>query len=412
MREVKELNLGVKVAEEIISILAFADDIIIFAENEEDLQKILKCIEEWCKKWRLKVNSEKTNVVHFRKKGKSISGFEFVFDNTVLSIIDIYQYLGTVSNEHLDFTVTSSILSAAAGRALGAVISKFKGLKNVGFNTLEEIYHSSVVPIADYGSGVWGYKQFGEGDKIQFRAIRYYLGVHSKAPLLALEGDIGWISCKTRQHINMLRLWNRMINMENNRITKRVFNYDYQLCKNWSHELKDILYSVGLNQEFDSKTTCNIYTTKSIFINLRNTEWKNSLLTKPKLHTYVKFKEDIVKENYVIYCTQRRRRSLFAQFRLGILPLHLETGWFKNKKVEERICQICTSQDVENEEHFVCVCNTYSQLCYTLYLKLDNAEFHLLSNEQKLVYLVKYNWKDLSIFIEKAWEKRTEFLYK
>ena len=137
MREVKELNLGVKVAEEIISILAFADDIIIFAENEEDLQKILKCIEEWCKKWRLKVNSEKTNVVHFRKKGKSISGFEFVFDNTVLSIVDRYKYLGTVLNEHLDFTVTSSILSAAAGRALGAVISKFKGLKNVWFNTLE-----------------------------------------------------------------------------------------------------------------------------------------------------------------------------------------------------------------------------------------------------------------------------------
>ena len=53
---------------------------------------------------------------------------EFVFDNTVLSIVDRYKYMGTVLNEHLDFTLTFSILAGAAGRALGAVISKFKAL--------------------------------------------------------------------------------------------------------------------------------------------------------------------------------------------------------------------------------------------------------------------------------------------
>ncbi len=54
-------------------------------------------------------------------------------DNTVLNIVERYKYLGTILNEHLDFSLTSSVLSGAAGRALGSVISKFKGLKNVGF---------------------------------------------------------------------------------------------------------------------------------------------------------------------------------------------------------------------------------------------------------------------------------------
>ncbi len=76
------------------------------------------------------------------------------------------------------------------------------------------MYHTSVVPIIDYGSGIWGYKHYAEGDKIQFRAIR-----HSKAPLLALEGIMGWISCQIRHHINMIRLWNKFINMEESRIT-------------------------------------------------------------------------------------------------------------------------------------------------------------------------------------------------
>ncbi len=117
LRKVKDLKLGVKIVDEIVSILAFADDIVIFAESEKYMQTNLKCIENWCKKWRLKVNTEK-------RRSKTI--FEFMFDNTVLNIVDRYKYLGTILNEHLDFSVTSSVLSGAAGRALGAVISKFK----------------------------------------------------------------------------------------------------------------------------------------------------------------------------------------------------------------------------------------------------------------------------------------------
>ncbi len=35
-----------------------------------------------------------------------------------------------------------------------------------------------------------------------------------------------------------------------------------------------------------------------------------------------------------------------------------------------------------------------------------------MSNEEKLVYLTNHHWKELSIFIEKAWDKRNEILYK
>ncbi len=50
LREGKDLKLGVKIVDEIVSILAFADNIVIFAESENDLQTILKSIENWCKK--------------------------------------------------------------------------------------------------------------------------------------------------------------------------------------------------------------------------------------------------------------------------------------------------------------------------------------------------------------------------
>ncbi len=56
----------------------------------------------------------------------------------------------------------------------------------------------------------------------------------------------------------MIRLWNKFINMEESRITKCVFNLDYQVCKNWSLELKDFLDSAGLNKIYDNMIFCNI----------------------------------------------------------------------------------------------------------------------------------------------------------
>ncbi len=98
--------------------------------------------------------------------------------------------------EHLDVEIISSILARVASRALGAIISKFKKLKNVGYKTFNKMYHSQVLPITDYGSGVWGYRNSLSSNKIQLREIQYFLGVHPKKPLLTLEGDMGWKSCR------------------------------------------------------------------------------------------------------------------------------------------------------------------------------------------------------------------------
>ncbi len=58
------------------------------------------------------------------------------------------------------------------------------------------------------------------------------------------------------------------------------------------------------------------------------------------------------------------------------------------------------------------VCNKYSQLREIMFSNVHNFEFNVMSNEEKLVYLTNHHWKELSIFIEKVWNKRDEILYK
>ncbi len=83
---------------------------------------------------------------------------------------------------------------------------------------------------------------------------------------------MGWISSKMYHHINMIRLWNKYINKDESRITKHVFNLDYQICKKCSLGLKDIMYSAGLNQIYHNKNIYSIDAAKCISANLRNAD--------------------------------------------------------------------------------------------------------------------------------------------
>ena len=124
-------------------------------------------------------------------------------------------------DEHLNYNECVKTLSTAAGRALGGIISKFRTLKNVGYNTFKKLYDSGVRPILEYSSGVWGYIKSKEIEQIQYRAFRYFLGVNRFCPIAGMQGDMGWVSHNLERYVNMVRFWNRINLMDDNRLTKK-----------------------------------------------------------------------------------------------------------------------------------------------------------------------------------------------
>lgn len=104
---------------------------------------------------------------------------------------------------------------------------------------------------------------------------------------------------------------------------------------------------------------------------------------------------------YVKRLTSRRARSLFAQFRHGILPLRIETIRFRGLDPDERICEICESGLVEDEMHFLCVCPQYVELRRKLFISAAEVivDFNDLDSNTQFVRLVEECWKDVSDFI-------------
>ena len=252
-RQLKSEGPVLQVGSTKINILLYADDMVLLAENEENLQSLLGVMSDWCYKWRLKVNKNKTKIIHRRTARKTPTNVVFKYGNDDLEVVSRYKYLGIVLDEHLKFDTCSRSLAESGRRALGFVISKFRHVKNTGFSTLKKMFDISVKPILGYAGGVWGYIKAKDTEMIQSRAMWYYLGVHRSAPIAGMYGDMGWMKPYMGRYICMIRFWNPLITLENSRLTKQMFNWDYECKTGWSKEIENVFTQLNLEQYFIHK---------------------------------------------------------------------------------------------------------------------------------------------------------------
>lgn len=69
-----------------IYLLLFADDAVLFSETADGLQQSLNNLKDYCQKWKLKVNVEKTKVVIFKKGGRINRDEHLYYDGEILEI--------------------------------------------------------------------------------------------------------------------------------------------------------------------------------------------------------------------------------------------------------------------------------------------------------------------------------------
>ncbi len=133
-----------------------------------------------------------------------------------------------------------------------------------------------------------------------------------------------------------------------------------------------------------------------------------------KLRTYMKVKNVVKVEQYVLSFISRQCRSYLAQLRNGILPLQLEVDRWINKTVEEWLCLICNNDTVEDEERFLFHCNFYYSECQDFYNYMKNniSNFNNLSIEQKLQTVMNKEYVQIfSKYLCKIYQMRQNKLF-
>ena len=88
----------------------------------------------------------------------------------------------------------------------------------------------------------------------------------------------------------------------------------------------------------------------------------------------------------------RTYRKVYSNFRSGSLPLAIETGRYAKPIIplEQRLCNFCNENTVEDETHFILHCDLYSDIRYELYEKATKVccNFILLNDKEKMCILM------------------------
>jgi hypothetical protein len=123
----------------------------------------------------------------------------FKVGDSVLQTIIEYRYLGLILTEHVDYNVRAKHIAKSFNRALCLVISKYKALEGLPFNTYTKLYDSTVWSTLSYDAAIWGDRRMSCITAVQNRALRFVMGVRRYTPNTSVTGDTGWLDAEVKQ---------------------------------------------------------------------------------------------------------------------------------------------------------------------------------------------------------------------
>ena len=99
---------------------------VIVGNSVQDLQNSLNQLYDYCQYWGLVVNTEKTKIVVFRKRGHVLPSELWYYNNQVLEVVDDFNYLGTVLNHTGSFKLNNQYI----GKSLKAMNVLLMNIRN------------------------------------------------------------------------------------------------------------------------------------------------------------------------------------------------------------------------------------------------------------------------------------------
>lgn len=171
--------------DETITVRLFADDCLIYREindsnDQTQLGKGLASIENWCERWKMKLNKEKTVALRVTNKTKHVHNFTYTLNSGVISTVNAVKYLGVTINNDLSWASHITNICSAAERKLWFLRRKLRlaptSVKLSAFLTI-------VRPTLEYASVIWDPHHKGlieKLEKVQRKAARFILSRYSR----------------------------------------------------------------------------------------------------------------------------------------------------------------------------------------------------------------------------------------
>ena len=344
-------------------LILYADDTVVFADNELSLQKALDGLENYCKLWKLNVNCSKTKILVFCGKKPNYK-YPFKLNNQLLEHVSSYKYLGITFNFNGKFNNGVKELKDQGRRAMFSLLQKSRHL-NLDISVQIELFNSLVRPIITYGCEVWGYSCVDIIESLQLEFLKYILHVKKSTPNCFVYGETGQYPLYIHVHSRLIKFWHKLKVDTEGKLSSSMLKTlsecsDFNIFQSdWLSKVKKILDDCGLSFVWlNPKSVSTEWLYKKIMSSLKDMfiqSWRQQCTNCSKSCHYYLYKPNFGLESYLVslpWCY----RVAFTKLRTSNHKLPIEKGRYRNLPREERKCNLCNLEKIGDEFHFLLEC--------------------------------------------------------
>ena len=339
-RELRKNKSGVELCSGVpLDMLMYADDVVLISSSAAGLKKHLHTLSEFCQKWRLVVNTEKTKICVF---GKDTDTQVYSWNNTILEKTQSYKYLGVWFTKNGKFTKAKKHLADQAKKAMFSLQSTIARLHHPPIPIILQLYYESMLkPIMCYGCEIWGFTDNTDLEKVELRFLKAILHLPTSAPNMAVRGKLGQLSIHMWWKERILKYWDRICSEEVPKLLKAAMYRSLEITqaggKCWAQNVANIFNNAGYPEFFSGSSGCDKTMRNVIMCSYRDQFiqlWHATLEREHspsghggnKLRSYTLFKNEIHLEPYLMNIQSIALRVAMTRLRVGCHNLEIEVG--------------------------------------------------------------------------------------
>ena len=368
--------------------LLWADDLLIMSRSATGLQNAINKTSDFYKSLGLEINKSKTKVMVFNKQGRVLANHSFKIENEPIKVVDTYQYLGIKLRPSGTMTYAVGELFDKANRAWFAISNVLYCHKRLPVAKAFQLFDSLIRPIATFSCEAWlpsilpknsfnslplllkTWESF-RSEILNQKLCRLLLSVHKKSSRLAVLGELGRYPMLIPALKNCLNYeWHLSRCDRSSVVSMAVREMKARPdLDTWYSRIKSMKGLLDIKTIRGSKECVGRFLDKRIkscfdrfWLDQINQE-KNDIngIDHNKLRFYKQLKGTFGLEPYIENVPNRSQRAWLTRFRVSaVANLRIECGrWTRPvTPLENRKCQYCSSDLLDDEMHAILICGT------------------------------------------------------
>ena len=129
-----------------VNCLLYADELLHMSSSEHGLQQCLNKLNDYTKKWKLRVNLKKTKLIIFNKSGRKLNA-SCSFGSKTVDMATSYTYLGSVLTPSGSFSANQDQLYNKGLRTMFTLLKDFHPLNGTPVRIFLKLFDSMIRPV-------------------------------------------------------------------------------------------------------------------------------------------------------------------------------------------------------------------------------------------------------------------------